>query len=701
LHCHAGCTLESITSALELKPRDLFPPKVRAKRRGKIVATYDYCGADGKLLFQAVRFEPKDFSQRRPDGNCGWIWNLKDVPRVLYRLPQLIVADPNQTVCIAEGEKDVDRLVALGFIATTCPLGANKWDKLQSDSVLEGRCIAIFPDADEPGRAHAHAVANRLHGRAAEVRIVAVPDGAKDISAWIETQANRTAIELREFLEAQINATPLFEPPAATTEPSSNSDEPNTESSELIALGQRDPATGRLVLSPKKTLPTAEVFVREFFQCVDDKTLVSYAGQFFWWLRNRYTELEDGILRQKLQPWLHAALRYFQAAGNRQPVLVPFDSNPTTVNAALDTLRSYTHLAANVTPPAWLGDDQPSCDPRDILCCRSINLHLPTGTRLKTTPRLFAVNALTFDHDPSAAVPDPWLTFLEQLWGDDREQIELLQEWTGYCLTGDTRQQKMVLLVGPRRSGKGTIARVLAQLVGSANICGPTVSSLAGEFGLQPLLGKSLAIVSDARFSGRDLPIVVERLLCISGEDAVSVNRKFLTAVTMKLPTRFMFLTNELPRLIDASSALAGRFLILRLSESFYGREDVDLSHKLLQYLPGILNWAIAGWRRLNDRGRFVQPASTSDAVREMEELASPVLAFVRDQCVVGPDERASLDDLYRAWKTWCEDEGRESPGPKILFGRNLLAAMPHVRSRRGTDDGRFYEGIGLVPPNL
>src|SRR5690606_6087501 len=182
----------------------------------------------------------------------------------------------------------------------------------------------------------------------------------------------------------------------------------------------------------------------------------------------------------------------------------------------------------------------------------------------------------------------------------------------------------MLMLVGPRRSGKGTVGRVLTRLVGAANVVGPTIGSLAGDFGLQPLIGKSLAIVSDARFSGQKMPVVIERLLCISGEDMVSVDRKYLGAVNMKLPTRFVFLTNELPRLVDASAALAGRFLVLPLANSFYGREDTTLADQLIEELPGILLWALDGWRRLRERGHFVQPASGEEAIQQLEDLASP-----------------------------------------------------------------------------
>jgi len=205
-----------------------------------------------------------------------------------------------------------------------------------------------------------------------------------------------------------------------------------------------------------------------------------------------------------------------------------------------------------------------------------------------------------------------------------------------------------------------------------------------------------LAIVSDARFHGENIQSVVERLLCISGEDTLTIDRKHMTSVTMKLPTRFVFLSNELPRLNDASGALAGRFMILRLTESFYGREDKALTAKLLTELPGILNWAIEGWRRLRARGHFVQPTSVDDAVRDMEGPSSPVGAFVRERCEIGPGKRIWVGDLYEAWKTWCEQEGRSMVTTKQTFGRDLSAAVPGVTRRRATGNTTFYEGIGL-----
>ncbi|WP_428937789.1 phage/plasmid primase, P4 family [Fontivita pretiosa] len=465
-----------------------------------------------------------------------------------------------------------------------------------------------------------------------------------------------------------------------------------------IPLGQRHPDTGRLVLSPRRTLPTARAFVEQFHTHPDGRTIHCYAGLFLGWRDNRYVELEDESLRHRLQPWLHDALRYVVNRQTGEPELVDFDSNPGTVNAALDSIRSYVHLPATVSMPSWLEGHAAPCDAREVLPCRTMNLHIPTGQVMPATPALFAGNALDFDYDPAAAAPRTWIQFLKQLWGLDIQQIHTLQEWFGYCLTADTSQQKILLIIGPRRSGKGTIGRVLTRLVGGCNVVGPTTASLAGAFGLQPLIGKSLAIVSDARFSGDSIAIVVERLLCISGEDMLTIDRKFLPAVSMKLPTRLMLLTNELPRMSDASGALAGRFIVLRLSESFYGREDTKLTERLTAELPGILLWAIEGWKRLRERGHFIQPQSVSDAVQEMEDLTSPVAAFVRERCRVGAGERCYVSELYAAWKTWCQSSGRDHPGTVQTFSRDLLAAVPGLRTRRNNDYGRFYEGISHAP---
>jgi putative DNA primase/helicase len=526
------------------------------------------------------------------------------------------------------------------------------------------------------------------------VRLVTVPEHYHTVVDWIEDRDSLSAEELCEQLRATIEAAPMFTPPTKDHEESATNDGVG-----LVPLGEIDPESGRLVLSPKRTLPTAEAFVREFYRHPEGRTLLNYAGMFLAWQYNHYREVEDESLRQRLQPWLHDALRYIYNPRTKVSTLTNFDSNPGTVKAALDSLRTYVHIPALLTPPAWLDNQAGRPLPQDILPCRSALWHLPTLTTLPSTPKLFVTHALGCDYDPKAVEPTGWLAFLNQVFPGDAEAIALLQTWFGYSLTTDTSLQKMLLLVGAKRSGKGTIARVLTRLLGTDNVCGPTISSLASQFGLQPLLGKSLAIVSDARFTGDNVATVVERLLCISGEDTLTVDRKFQTSVTMKLSTRFMFLTNELPKMSETSGALANRFLILRFTQSFLGKEDPDLTNKLVLELPGILRWAVAGWHKLRAQGRFATSESSKEGVEQLEEICSPVATFVRDCCHTGLAYKCDLRDLYEAWKTWCQDNGRDYPGSVQTFGRDLSAAVPTARTRRNQVTGRFVEGVGLVNP--
>jgi hypothetical protein len=184
--CYAGCSQQDVLAAL--RTRGLWPAAAVSDRsnRPHIVATYDYRDQAGTLLYQAVRYDPKDFKQRRPDGADGWTWKLDGVPRVLYRLPELLAADPTAIVYVAEGEKDVDQLRALGLVATTNVGGAGKWRSEYSD-VLRGRQVVILPDNDAAGRDHARKVAAALTGKASAVAVVELPglSDKGDVSDWL------------------------------------------------------------------------------------------------------------------------------------------------------------------------------------------------------------------------------------------------------------------------------------------------------------------------------------------------------------------------------------------------------------------------------------------------------------------------------------------------------------------------------------
>ncbi len=176
LYCHAGCQPEAIARALGLQMSDLFNGDPKRNGKPSIVATYDYTDESGKALFQVVRFEPKDFRQRRPDGAGGWAWNPKGVRLVPFHLPQLLAAvKGGRPAWIVEGERDVLTMEGQGFAATCNPMGAGKW-RAEFSKHLAGADVVIVADKDEPGRKHAQDVAGKLHGTAKTVRVVECPD---------------------------------------------------------------------------------------------------------------------------------------------------------------------------------------------------------------------------------------------------------------------------------------------------------------------------------------------------------------------------------------------------------------------------------------------------------------------------------------------------------------------------------------------
>lgn len=462
----------------------------------------------------------------------------------------------------------------------------------------------------------------------------------------------------------------------------------------------------RLVREPPYEVdPTAPyataLYFRDLRYDVDDQpTLHHHRGAFYEWNGSAYPELDIQQVRAEIYRFLNSSARSVKDADAGNWKKVPLKPNTNLVNNVTDALRAAVLLAPSIAAPAWL-DGTAGPKPDELISCANGLLHLPQGVLLPHNPAFFTHNSLDFGFDADAPPPAAWLAFLDQLWGDDSESIETLQEIFGYCLGADTAQQKAFLLIGPKRSGKGTIARVLTKLVGEENAVAPTLASLGANFGLAPLIGKRVAIVSDARLSGRtDQAVIAERLLSITGEDGITVDRKYRDAWTGRLSTRFVVISNELPRLNDASGALASRFIVLELTESFFGREDPGLTNRLIADLPGILNWAIEGWRRLRERGHFIQPASAQEALDELQDLGSPIGAFVRDRCNVGPGKAATINSLFTEWEDWCLEQRRSYAGNKQSFGRDLRAAVPGLRtSFPRTENGgreRVYEGIAL-----
>ena len=183
LHCHAGCPQREVIESL--KARGVWQPE-RAET-ARVVVAYDYCDELGNLLYQTVRFEPKDFRQRRPDPFGGWIWKTGE-RQVLYRLPEVL---ESRRVFVVEGERDVETLRKRGFVATTNAGGAQAPWARQYTEALRGRDVVLIPDRDKPGYARVKRIAHALLGKVRGLVYLELEDG-KDVTEWFSRGHSET-----------------------------------------------------------------------------------------------------------------------------------------------------------------------------------------------------------------------------------------------------------------------------------------------------------------------------------------------------------------------------------------------------------------------------------------------------------------------------------------------------------------------------
>jgi len=239
------------------------------------------------------------------------------------------------------------------------------------------------------------------------------------------------------------------------------------------------PATDRVVPPPTQPLRVARELVHALYQAPDGLLLHDLRGDFYRYDGTCWPEMDGALVRAAAYQWLEEAV--WEKVTGEGSTLMPWDPTRYRITDVIDALRAIVVLEG--TPPLWTaGANTPPAS--EMISMRNGLLHVPTRTLHPHTPRFFTHYALAFDYDPDAAAPQCWLDFLGQLWPEDPSAIATLQEMIGYILGGDTRQQKMFLLVGPRRGGKGTIGRVLTGLLGVHNVACPTMAGLATNFGL-------------------------------------------------------------------------------------------------------------------------------------------------------------------------------------------------------------------------
>lgn len=425
-------------------------------------------------------------------------------------------------------------------------------------------------------------------------------------------------------------------------------------------------------------------------QMLKDRPILRSGGYWLEYesLKNSYREVDAEEFLSIAWCWIND--RKYRTAEGVKKLEARSDLISNVTSASMAVRQGPRNL------PSWKNKKSGDPNPQDLLAVENGLLHLPTMQLLPPTPRFVNRNASPVQYDPNANTPTRWNSFLKEVYKNDDETISTLQEVMGYLLTQDTSQQKVFCMVGPPRSGKGTINRILQNLIGEGNYSSPNAKMLSsGDFGLQSLIGKQLAVISDMRMGRNSDPTSLsENLLRISGEDEVSINRKYKDAWEGKLSTRFLLLSNETPQFRDTSGAIITRMILIKNSQSFLEKEDPGLTNKLRNELSGILNWALEGLQRLRERGHFIQPNTSKKELSAMMTLASPVKAFAKECLSTDPNSTMSKDHIWIAFSEWIDEMGLPYHGDPSQFFKGLGTVGLNFRQTRPIVDGKRVQSI-------
>lgn len=588
--------------------------------------------------------------------NFGYLHILKPEGKVQRGATLLPPSD--KPVVVVEGMTDAATAMGLGFVAVGRPSNLACMDMLTN--LLRGRPVIVVGENDD---------INPLTGRRAgeegmvaafqvlklvcpDIRMVLPPEHVKDLREWV-TRFDLTADGLIEYATAN-----------------------GRERSE------------QTVLPDAKPLTMARAWLDAENRMASRYTLRYYREQWYSYCGSKYTIANEEVdIRGRLYGWADDKHMLNETPNGKQTV-TPVICTRATVNNVLDALLNLCPVPAD-NAPCWVnGATGP--DPKDLIPFTNGLLWLPKYLAgapeeeylLEPTPDFFTTFCLPFPFDPTARCPR-WHQFCIETLGDEPGKINLMREWFGYCLTSDTSLHKMMIMRGPSRSGKSTAHSVLQAIVGQEQCANPSLASLSGPFGLEDLVGKQLIVMGDARLpKGGDSTRALEILLNIVGEDEVNVARKFKSALNhYKFRTHVTIGTNELPDLPDHAGAMEQRLLILDFRKVFTGREDFDLKQKLAAEAPGIVLWALAGLRRLQERGRFELPDSTRRSLRDWRTSTSPTAAFLEECCDDDdPEAEVSKPALYDAWSQWSRERGMLAV-PRTRFYERIRSNAPFVVS--------------------
>lgn len=610
----------------------------------------DFCSVVDEPDPRAAVCRRQEAGSKRRSSDGGFIHELR--PPEKPSVP-VLAGDPAVPVVVVEGATDVEAVNSLGLVGVGRPSNVGGLDILPD--VIRGRLKVIIvgendakPNGQCPGRIGMIAAFKAALKSCRDVVMVMPPAHVKDFRVW----RNNHGLTSESFL-AYVAANGQSTIPGDT-------------------LGDNDPMT------------VAEAFVRDVYQQSNTPLLRQWHGGYYLHEGGVYIPIEDAEVEKAYREWAVGKTHIKHTTKGDIPEKLP--STITVVQNALAATLPIIGLD-RASAPCWINDkDGPA--PHDLIVFANGILDvskLADGGKpafRPPSPHYFSLAGSPVLYDGTAAC-QCWMKYLRETLGDEPKKVDLLQEWMGYCLTADNSLEKMLWMKGEPGSGKGTAEHVMEEIFGDS-YAATRMAAIASRFGMEPLLGKLVASIPDAKLPhGVSAADALERILAITGGDAIEVDRKNKTGITLRHATlRLMIVSNDLLSLPDTAHALVRRIIFLPFDQDFTGNPDISLRAKLSAERPGIVNWAVEGLARLRRNGKFTVPDGHAALMEAHKEATNPAYEFVNEHCVIGDELHIPADMMHDAAK--AAHAGRDDGGWTKSQRSVIRTLAPIVKSRGG-----------------
>ncbi|MFD1031723.1 DNA primase family protein [Metaplanococcus flavidus] len=337
----------------------------------------------------------------------------------------------------------------------------------------------------------------------------------------------------------------------------------------------------------------------------------------------------------------------------------------------------------------------------DVLNLRDGMLNLFTYQLHSHSPDYLSTVQIPIYYNREATAPR-FLQFMREITLNDNELIAVHQELIGYWLTGETKAEKAVFYYGSGANGKSVLASIINELVGAPNVSSVPLSQFSDQFGMESMIGKSLNISAENEMGAKALK--TENFKAIVSGDTITINIKYRPAISYRPYCRLVFLVNSLPDSSDVTEGYFRKLMIVPFSKTFKKDErNVNLKNELLQELPGILNWAILGLKRLREKNYQFSPCAViEEAERSYIGEQNPVYEFYQAHVITEKGVRTKQPDFHNLYLWWLENQGIDDKGTKVpnIFWKYLKIILENENipiNRKKVNGTNCLYGIRLV----